>query len=996
MDSTVAACFHCGSPVALPPLNCSCAPTVYYCSPACKDDAGCVLPLLPSHLALPSLLLACGGSGPPPARATALQARGIIPATRLRNLIEFGALSRLVASLTVTPPPPSAACAAGLHALRALAAAAPPASLFDALPAALAALSAHPACPLVALAAGDALYNWAFIVVKARNSLRGKDESSGVMLHIPMPPCEAAQRYDATLMAAMTGLASALSRHAGGSPELVEALSEPLVNLARGVELEANQRFHHPPPPALAAELRGLVVALHHLLPPPVGAAPPHEKVAAAPWPLAHQAALLLRALVQLGCVKGGVDNEVQAHGLSAAVLAATPPVALALCGGDAPAPLLRKLRHWLEGLPEEPAAVLEAAVAGGGGQGSNLQSAADGACVGGDALPLCYGEAASAASAEALLEALAYAKRVGDGSYLCILPLLLRACWLQRGPSPSVLADALYFAGAWLTLQQGKESMARSGEATRAFAEKENVGCIWAADAAEELCEALAGRGVASAPPHLRTHLWLFTRAFSSWLGVLGAPSVFSAEGVTASAGRALRALEAAAPALVAVACGSDVGAASEAAALAALQSIGAPCIPGLAAMLSESPNPRVRAFCAKALLLLGERAERAGAAGFAEAVPSLSQALLRATTELDEPEEVTSSIAHDAAGALLLVARASEQGRGAVAAFALHALICAAGGCAGQGGVLLAAALAAGERDGSGGGGGGGSNGAAAGAALSAALHRAALTAGYCAEAIAAVCAPHAHGAYPPPLLVVDALLAAPPRLVAVLSLRCGGSSCSGEPAADECFAATACGMAARALRAIARLGPAHFAAVQGSAALPALLAAKEAHGKQHGEGRLEVRLALQVLGMVDEEDEVLVLRHYTAEQLAKRLKKCLSHWKGELPCDCGTAQMCPICYEEEECAALTSFHWLGLECGHIFHERCLLSWLATRTKEVRQALREGQHPAPALQNGGCPICRGDIVAKKIMKDVLPLVETVVATPMPLPQSTGEGALK
>ena len=86
-------------------------------------------------------------------------------------------------------------------------------------------------------------------------------------------------------------------------------------------------------------------------------------------------------------------------------------------------------------------------------------------------------------------------------------------------------------------------------------------------------------------------------------------------------------------------------------------------------------------------------------------------------------------------------------------------------------------------------------------------------------------------------------------------------------------------------------------------------------------------------------------------TLEGLPSCAPLCMGIWR--LKAD----HQCTICFEDEKCG-----HWVPrLECGHIFHDGCLLRWVKSTS---------------AMSNS-CPVCRGLINNKKQIRIKMVLYE-------------------
>lgn len=94
-------------------------------------------------------------------------------------------------------------------------------------------------------------------------------------------------------------------------------------------------------------------------------------------------------------------------------------------------------------------------------------------------------------------------------------------------------------------------------------------------------------------------------------------------------------------------------------------------------------------------------------------------------------------------------------------------------------------------------------------------------------------------------------------------------------------------------------------------------------------------------------------VALRVLPQAELGARLLSCLECWDAKPRRSCshnvhsGTAlRECSICMRDESMSEGADRKWVALSnCGHVFHERCMLKWARTETAAFRAAMRGGR---------------------------------------------------
>jgi hypothetical protein len=96
-------------------------------------------------------------------------------------------------------------------------------------------------------------------------------------------------------------------------------------------------------------------------------------------------------------------------------------------------------------------------------------------------------------------------------------------------------------------------------------------------------------------------------------------------------------------------------------------------------------------------------------------------------------------------------------------------------------------------------------------------------------------------------------------------------------------------------------------------------------------------------------------LVLRVLPSSELPARLASCYQCWHAapRRACIHNEAPQCPICMEGDK----IDRPWLALRaCGHIFHESCIMSWVALQTHDARGAAVLNPETAALCPVGRC----------------------------------------
>ena len=143
-------------------------------------------------------------------------------------------------------------------------------------------------------------------------------------------------------------------------------------------------------------------------------------------------------------------------------------------------------------------------------------------------------------------------------------------------------------------------------------------------------------------------------------------------------------------------------------------------------------------------------------------------------------------------------------------------------------------------------------------------------------------------------------------------------------------------------------------------------------------------------------------LFLATLPPQQLAARLASCFECWNAKPRRECPRREAaaggappgegvsggggggghddpfeCPVCREGESAKL-----WCSLECGHLFHERCLMEWAATETRGARAAAALPSHTAAHCPIDRCVMTRVVPPGAALLEGAL-LVDTPVLSP-------------